>query len=431
MMGAEALRIAFFLPTFPEASNTFIINQIAGLIDRGHTVDLFARSIKPFDDAHDAVHRYRLRDRIRHVAVPSNRAERLVSAARWLVTRHGLHPAALDTLNPLVHGYEALGLVGFHTAVSFLQSRHYDVVHCQFGHEGPALARLRRFGAIDAALVTSFRGSDLTKHVPANRKAFDHLFDTGEFFLPVSSAFQRRLIEIGLPEDRVHVLRSGIDVTRFTFAPRSRSTGPTTLLCVGRLTEKKGFAFALEAVALLRSGGHDVDLVIIGGGPLEGALRSRTKTLGISDSVTFMGSRSHREVIEAMYASHILVAPSVTASNGDQEGIPNVLKEAMATGMPVASTLHSGIPELVEHGVSGTLVPERDAEALKDGLEVLIREPERWVAMGEAGRRIVTQAYDMETLNDELVFVYRAAVAAYRARGGSRCPSPSEPTLTR
>jgi len=413
---ADSLRIAVYLPTFPELSNAFIVNQIIGLIDRGHDVDLFARSAKSFENAHDVVHRYALSDRMRHIVVPSARLARIGSVARLLATRHGWHPAALDALNPFVDVRESLRMVGFHTAVSFLRAQRYDVVHAQFGHHGSRLSRLRRRGAIDAAIVTSFRGADLTVHVSRDVRRFAELFRTGDLFLPVSSEFHRRLVALGVPEQRIRVLRSGIDVDRFAFAPRQRSNGRTTLMCVGRLTEKKGFAYAVDALAMLHARGHDVDLVIIGDGPLLGSLRSRAAALGVADRVTFHGPRTHASVVATMHAAHILVAPSVTAATGDQEGIPNVLKEAMATGMPVVSTTHSGISELVEHGVNGLLAPEHDVEALTTHLEALLHHPEGWGAMGAAGRRKVENEYDMEPLNDDLVRNYRAAMTTYRAR---------------
>jgi colanic acid/amylovoran biosynthesis glycosyltransferase len=132
--------------------------------------------------------------------------------------------------------------------------------------------------------------------------------------------------------------------------------------------------------------------------------------LGLRGEVELVGARSHAEVIALLREAHLFVAPCVTAENGDQEGIPNALKEAMAMGIPVLSTWHSGIPELVEDGVSGLLVPERDSEALADGLAYLIDQPERWPAMGRAGRDKVDAEFNSEKLTHDLIGLYREAI---------------------
>ena len=123
-----------------------------------------------------------------------------------------------------------------------------------------------------------------------------------------------------------------------------------------------------------------------------------------------MGWRNETEIVEILKNTHIFVAPSVTAADGNQDAPINVLKEAMAIGLPVVSTYHGGIPELVEDGKSGFLVPEKDADALADKLAYLIKHPEIWSGMGTSGREFVLQHYDLHRLNDDLINVYRSLV---------------------
>lgn len=411
-MATRPLRIAFLLPTFPELSNTFVLAQITGLLDRGHEVDLFAISRKPFAGAQPDVARYGLASRMRHLAVPRAHAPRLFSALRLMAGQRGRHPAMWDALNPRRHGRLAWNLVRLHTAASFLRAGDYDVLHCQFGDHGPAAARLVALGATRARLVTSFRGADLTVHLARHPAHFRELFRVGALFLPVSRDFRERLIAVGAPRERVLVHHSGIDLRRFAYAPRRAPEGATRLLFVGRLTEKKGLVYALDAAAAVHANGRDVELTVVGQGPLLGPLRARAAELGISDRVRFLGARTHDEVVSLMSASHLLLAPSVTAAGGDQEGIPNVVKEAMATGMPVIATYHSGIPELVEDGVSGLLVPERDTAALAERLAFLLDHPERWPQFSRAARAAVEADFDAERLNDLLVERYRTTMDA-------------------
>ena len=407
-IGGRPLRIAFLVPFFPEVSNTFVLSQITGLIERGHAIDIFALRQKAFERTHGDVIRYALGARMRHLPVPANRFPRVCSAGKLLL-KHGIsYPRIFSALNPWRLGGSAWGLTQIHTAASFIGAGDYDVLHCQFGTLGPAGERLLALGSRRTKLVTSFRGSDLTCHLSVRPRFFADLLRRGDLFMPVSQDFRERLLGFGIPKDRVVVHRSGINLRRFAFSPRQLPVGTTELLFVGRLTEKKGLTYLLEAVSMLEGAGRDVKLTVIGEGELGPAMRARCNDLGIADHVVFFGSGTHEEVVSAMQRSHILVAPSITAENGDQEGIPNVLKEAMATGMPVVSTYHSGIPELVEHGVTGLLAPERDAAALAALLTELLDHPGSWISFALAARRKVEEEYDAERLNDELVAAYRA-----------------------
>ena len=132
----------------------------------------------------------------------------------------------------------------------------------------------------------------------------------------------------------------------------------------------------------------------------------------VDEVVKLLGHRDREESIEILAKSHVFVAGSVTALNGDQDGPLNTLKEAMAMGLPVISTQHGGIPELVADGVSGFLVPERDPGAMFDRLAHLIEHPEMWAEMGRAGRAAVEERYDIKKLNDDLIEIYRGLVLA-------------------
>ena len=417
---SNQLRLAFLLPFFPVLSNTFVIEQVKGMIERGHQVDVFARTQKSMEDLPPDLQHLDLEQRMRHLRIPKGRLARLASAARILGGLKGLGRAHLDALNAFKHGRSVFKLVRLHTAASFVRSGPYDVLHCHYGNWGILGERLVRTGATDAALVTSFRGADLSSHYPAHPERFRALFERGDLHLPVSADFRARLIKAGVSTERVEVHHDGIDTRQFAFAPRRSMDGPVRLLFVGRLTEKKGVAYGLEAVAGLVRAGRDVELKIIGDGPLVPSLKALSAQLELDEHVVFEGSRSNAEVAHAMAESHILIAPSVTAANGDQEGIPTVLKEAMATGMPVVSTRHSGIPELVDHGITGFLVAERDASELTAHLIRLIDNPGIWGTMGRAARRKVEDEFDTEKLNDMLVERYREAIAGKARRSRAR-----------
>ncbi|MBA3258531.1 MAG: glycosyltransferase [Gemmatimonadales bacterium] len=232
-------------------------------------------------------------------------------------------------------------------------------------------------------------------------------FRFGDLFLPVCDFLARRVIDMGAPPERVVVHRTGIDLRHWPYRERRPASGGSLrLVTVARLVEKKGIAYVLHAVKALTDARIPVEYEVVGEGPLRESLARDVERLGIADRVRLHGWQTQAQVRAQLDRAHVLVQASVTAGDADEEGIPNVLKEAMAAGMPVVATRHAGIPELVEDGVSGLLVPERDPGALASALGSLARTPERWVAMGLAGRARIGREYDIEMLNDRLADLF-------------------------
>ena len=218
---------------------------------------------------------------------------------------------------------------------------------------------------------------------------------------------RHQLLANQIDEKKIVVHYSGIDCSKFEYHQRQRVPGePIKVLTIGRLIEKKGVVFAIEAVSHLLATGEKIDYTVVGDGVLRQSFQQLIQDRGIERHVRLVGAKTHEEVKMFMEKSHVLLAPSLTSDSGDQEGIPNVIKEAMASGLPVVSTFHSGIPELVSDGVSGLLVPERDAASLADALAYLISRPEICTEMGQAGRRQVEQKFDADSLNKRLEELY-------------------------
>lgn len=415
------LRIAYLIPVFPELANTFVLNDITGMIDKGHEVDLYPLAVGDYAAAHADVERYGLRERVKHIPIPEDRVARAAGLVRSFLRAEGWHPGVLGALDPR-GGRKALSLVPAYTALSFVRQGAYDILHVQFGNLGPAAAQLVARRAPRASLVTSFRGADATKHLPTDPASYQHLFRVGALFLPVSGDLEQRIVGAGAPAARTAVHYSGIDLSRFAFGTRSGGAAdPVRLLFVGRLVDKKGVRYALEAFAAAKRSpacaGRDVTFALVGSGPLEPELRAAAAELGVAGDVEFLGSLQQEGVAREMARSQVLLAPSVTAPSGDKEGIPTVIMEAMASGLAVLSTLHGGIPELVEDGTSGFLVEEADVAALAERLETLVAQPELRAAMGAAGRRKVEDDFDDDKLNLELERRYRQLVARKQSGG--------------
>jgi colanic acid/amylovoran biosynthesis glycosyltransferase len=419
------MRIAFLVGRFPSLSETFVLSQITGLIDRGHDVQLFARRPDPSNVIHEDIGKYRLLDRVTYGGTPSKLLPRLFRALGLFFTWVFREPRLIfRTLNVLRFRREASSFKLLFWADAFLRHRQrpggasFDIVQAHFGPNGLLALRLRDLGILppSAKIVTAFHGYDVYRY-PAQHgeDVYRELFARGERILPISDLMKGDLIALGCPPDKIIVHHMGTDPCRFRFHARQPpSDGVVRLVSIARLVPKKGLEFALRAVSELQTrlatdGGQGVrlDYRIVGDGPERPRLAGTIEELGLGNIVSILGWRTHEEVNQLLEESHIVLTPSVTAEDGDREGNPVSLMEALAKGLPVVSTYHSAIPELVRDGVNGYLVPERDVGALADKLHLLVTHPESWAGLGSAGRAIVEAEYATPTLNDRLVNIYQ------------------------
>ena len=215
--------------------------------------------------------------------------------------------------------------------------------------------------------------------------------------------------------DHVELLYHGLDFERFSSpakAPSAR-TGQVpgdavVIVSVGRAVEKKGYDDLLDALAMLPETLH-WRFVHIGGGPLSASLKQRAAKLRIAQRVSWLGSRPQEDVLRAYRGADLFVLASRIARDGDRDGLPNVLMEAQSQGLPCVSTVVSAVPELIEDGVSGILVPPRDPLAMAQALERLIREPGLRGRLGDSGRQRVRACFSQETAAQRLFHKFRAS----------------------
>jgi colanic acid/amylovoran biosynthesis glycosyltransferase len=400
------MRIAVVVDRFPVLSETFVLSQITGLLDRGHDVDIVPT--RPGGDAvvHADVDRYRLRERV--VLTWPTAAARLRQAPVALGRVFGRRGVkSLAALNAARYGRDAWSLRLLHAASARLDGGAYDAVLCHFGPNARFAQRLRERHALDGPIAAVFHGWDLSRYLRrAGTRPYARLFAEGDLFLPISERWADRLRGLGCPADRIVVHHMGVDPARLSFTVRTLSPDePVRLVSVARLVEKKGIEFGIRAVAAYARtpGARSVDYRIVGDGPLKPALCDLARALGVSDVVTFTGPKTQEGVVDELRRAHLLMAPSVVSADGDEEGIPVVLMEALATGLPVIGTSHSGIPELIDDGVSGLLVGERDPTALADAIARLVGDADAWAEMGRRGRRRIEADYNLDRLNDRLV----------------------------
>lgn len=405
------MRIAFLVTHFPALSETFILNQITGLVDRGHEVDIYAKVPRNEPKLHSDVEKYNLlKCTYYEPRIPRNLILRLLHNL-WLVfSSYSKDPACtLRSLNVFKYGKQAWSLRLLFLVIPFLGKQPYDIVHCHFGPNGLKALPLIELGVLKGKLITSFYGYDVTMYPLQNpQDIYRQLFEKGSLYTGITAFLIDKVRALGCPKDKLVKLPIGVDLSKYMFQERTlESNEPIKIITVARLVEKKGIEYSIKALAKVVERYPNLEYQIVGDGYLRESLEVLIKELNLLGKVKLLGWMTQEEVRQLYSNAHIFILSSVTASDGDQEGQGLVLQEAQAMGLPVLSTLHNGIPDGVLNGESGFLVPERDVDALAEKLVYLIEHPEICPEMGRTGRAHVEAHYDVNKLNDQLVKIYQ------------------------
>ncbi len=287
-----------------------------------------------------------------------------------------------------------------------------DVIHAHFGPD--AVRALPVAEAAGVPLVASFYGFDVTRSPRhrAWRRAYRRLATRAAHVTAVSEKMRRDLLALGFDDARLSVVRMGMDIDAFRFVPRTSVPTAPRLLMVGRMVEKKGYAVALDAIARLRAQGTPATLRLVGDGPLRRSLEAHAARLGLGEAVRFDGTATN-DIVRGHLSTHdVLVVPSVTAANGDEEGLPNTVVEGLASGIPVVGSRHAGIPEAVLDGETGLLVPERDAEALAAAVRRFVAEPALVARVSQNGRALAARDYSIAAMVARVEALYADAITA-------------------
>lgn len=402
------MRIGYLLNIYPKPSVTFIRREIQALERAGVEVHRFAMRC----EADSLVDPGDLEEHRRTEYVLDKGVLRLLAdLARIAFTRPRNFLRALAS----VWQMGARSHVGILRHIVYLieaahVARRADAlgiqhIHAHFGTNAATVALLvARLGG---------PGYSFTVHGPEefdSPEAFSlaEKIEDSAFTVAITSFARSQLFRwVQSPADeRIHVVHCGIEPKRFD-APRPMAEGPLRLINIGRFAEQKGLLILLDALAVIRARGVQVELTLVGDGPLRPEIEAAIRRLGIADMITMTGWISEAGVRHELEESDILVAPSFA------EGLPMVVMEAMAAGRPVIATYIAGNPELVLPGENGWLVPAGDVGALADAIiDASHADTERLVLMGAEGRRRVFQRHDIDTEAGKLAALFRAAVRA-------------------
>ncbi|MBN1222137.1 MAG: glycosyltransferase [Candidatus Aminicenantes bacterium] len=291
------------------------------------------------------------------------------------------------------------------TFLRSIESHKSQLLHAHFGTNGAYAAGFAR--RLHLPLVVSFHGHDAAGLAPENRWALRYfryhlkagqMIETTCSFLPASKDLADDLIrKYHVPADKVSVHRLGIDLNQFSYVARPERV--PSILMVGRFVEKKGFEYGLLAFAKLFEESRNLRLSIVGSGKFLSKYRRIVKEYNLGNSVSFLGVLNPGELESVMQGHDILLAPSVTAKNGDKESGLLVLKEAAATGMATIGTIHGGIPEIIQHAKTGYLVQEKNVDEMYRYLKILVNDFNLRVELGKKARAFVATHYDARKQN--------------------------------
>lgn len=298
-----------------------------------------------------------------------------------------------------------------------LENKKLDLIHCHFSLDG--IYALNLANKKNIPLITTLHGFDVTtkpykwlfSRSPTYIKYFfaqRELKNSGNKFLCVSEFIYKSAINNGFNEEDLIKHYIGIDLNKYKI--RDKNEEQRIILHVARLVEKKGTSTLISAISSIIKKIGDYKLVIIGEGPLQPQLIAQTKALGLENNIVFLGAQSHNEVMQWMRKASMLVLPSITAKNGDAEGLGMVLLEAAATGVPVIGTKHGGIPEVVQDSFNGFLVNEKDPGMLSERILYLINNEDIRNRMGIKAREIASHNFNINTQTEKLEVIYQKLI---------------------
>ncbi|MBN1647461.1 MAG: glycosyltransferase [Spirochaetales bacterium] len=407
------MKFAFILRDFPGTSQTFITRQIEALAARGFGPDLFITGTLRESLLGPALMKQCTLHVVQKLPPKTGKLKTIMHTFRILPAKQRGR-----FLSDLIFGNHVVNSLLIRFLLQYRQVMEYRNIVCHFGNIGVLADSLVKYGILSGDIVCFFHGHDASRIIRQfGASYYKSLFRNAARIFSVNRFFRDRLIGLGCPQHKISVNHMGIQAGRPPDAAGlARDDDSLDMLAVARLVEKKGIDTALQALDRIRNK-ISVTLTVIGDGPCMADLLALREKLGLEDIVSFRGVLDNSEVIAAMDKANVFILPSRTGTDGDMEGIPVSLMEAMSRGMIVFSTRHSGIPELIEHGVTGFLAAENDPDGLAGVILEAYRNRQNWNTIRAGAAGYVRSEFNLDTEVDNFV----AALCAGKT-GGDACP---------
>lgn len=396
----DAFKVGYVLKRYPRYSETFIVSEILAHEAAGLAIEIFA--LRPPVDAYFQNIISEVRTPVRYLLSSDLRGSTLwaileqasaILPQLWSKLAIARGEDVHDVYQAVLLAYEA-------------QTRGITHLHAHFGTSATTVARLASYFT-EIPYTFTAHAKDIF-HESVQPADLERKLSDAASVVTVSDYNLQYLNETyGQAAAKVQRIYNGLDLKQFSFVtPQHR---PPVILGVGRLVEKKGFAYLIEACNILRRRGCEFECQIVGEGLLEEDLRLQIENLNLQSQVKLIGPRPQREVIKLVQSAAVLAVPCVIGTDSNRDGLPTVLLEAMALGTPCVSTDVTGIPEALQHRETGLIVPQHDAIALSKALEQLLTNANLRVQLATQARKLIETNFDIHCNTAHLRTIFRAA----------------------
>ena len=396
----ESIRVGYVLKRYPRYSETFIVNEILAHEAAGLEIEIF--SLHPPNDSH-------FQDAIARVRAPVNylMAEGLKALDFWTALDE-----ASKVLPDLWNAHEAARGEEIHNvyqAVLLAREVHLKGIHHLHAHFATSATTVARLAAFFAGVPYTFtaHAKDIFYESVQPNDLRRKLSDAVAVITVSDYNLEYLRNTYGSAAMRLQRVYNGLDFEQFSYDPPHDR--PPRIISVGRLIEKKGFADLIEACAILTSRSCHFNCYIIGTGPLEADLRAQIERMGLQATVSLLGPRPQSEVIKHVQSAAVFAAPCVIGTDGNRDGLPTTLLEAMALGTPCVSTDVTGIPEVLHDEETGLLVPQHDPDALATAIERLLVDSILRVQLATRARRLIEAEFDIHRNSAYLRAIFQAS----------------------
>ena len=412
MSANEDPYVGFVVKRYPRYSETFVVREILAHEQAGMAVEIF--SLRPGNDSHFQDLISRVKARVNYLFLPaqgllpeSMSTTHLTAVSLWRALREASEvlPDVWSQLNEIKDAeardvYQALQLA------THVRLKGIEHLHAPFASDVATIARLAsRFSGVPYSFTA--RAKDIF-HASVEPDDLRQKLQDAAGVITISDFHLEYLQSTyGSLADNVQRVYNGLDLEEFPY--KSPLNRPPMVLAIGRLVEKKGFSDLIDACAILARQGRAFRCRIVGAGPLAAELAEQASRLGVESFIKLVGPLPQREVIQEIHAAAVMAVPCIVGKDGDRDGLPNVIQEALALGTPVVSTDVTGIPEVVRHEETGLQVPQQDPKALAAAIDRLLSNPELRLKLATKARRIMDEEFNIHRNTKRRRALFRAA----------------------